>query len=79
MIFKVLNVDDDYLWMNSSILPGINNGPDGMNWDTESSDGEATLGIPLELIPKNVKRQIKGQEFLRRLKENIGDNEHGEV
>ncbi|XP_046846719.1 uncharacterized protein LOC124440376 [Xenia sp. Carnegie-2017] len=76
---EVLNVDDDYLWMNSSILPGINNEPDGMNWDTESSDGEATLGIPLELIPKNVKRQIKGQEFLRRLKENIGDNEHGEV
>ena len=32
-----------------------------------------------DLIPKNVKKQLKGQEFLRRLKENLGDNEHGEV
>ena len=67
------------IWLNTSLLPDVTNGTDGLNWDTESSDGEGNLGIPLDLIPRNVKRQLKGQEFLRRLKENLGDNEHGEV
>ena len=67
------------VWLNTSLVPDVANEADYLNWDTESSDGEGNLGIPLDLIPRNVKRQLKGQEFLRRLKENLGDNEHGEV
>ena len=78
---QVLNLDgaSENVWLNTSLLPDITNDVDYLNWDTESSDGEGNLGIPLDLIPRNVKRQLKGQEFLRRLKENLGDNEHGEV
>ncbi|CAB4006786.1 Hypothetical predicted protein [Paramuricea clavata] len=77
----VLDVDEssESVWLNTNLLPDITNETDGLNWDTESSDGEGNLRIPLSLIPRNVKRQLKGQEFLRRLKENLGDNEHGEV
>lgn len=67
------------MWLNTSLLPDVTNDTDGLNWDTDSSDGEGNRGIPLDFIPRNVKRQLKGQEFLRRLKENLGDNEHGEV
>lgn len=67
------------VWLNTSLLPDVTNETDGLNWDTDSSDGEGNLRIPLDFIPRNVKRQLKGQEFLRRLKENLGDNEHGEA
>jgi hypothetical protein len=81
VVHQVLDVDEssESVWLNTSLVPDITNETDGLNWDTESSDGEGNLRIPLSLIPRNVKRQLKGQEFLRRLKENLGDNEHGEV
>lgn len=78
---QVLDADEssESIWLNTSLLSDVTNDTDGFSWDTDSCDGEGNLGIPLDLIPQNVKRQLKGQEFLRRLKENLGDNEHGEV
>ena len=63
------------------MLPDVTGQNDDLIYDTESgsSDGEGVLRLPLNLIPRNVKRQLKGQEFLRRLKGNLADNEHGEV
>lgn len=71
--------DSEGIWLNSSVFGDAASKTDGLNWDTESNDGEGGFKVPLSLIPRNVKRQLKGQEFLRRLKENLADNEHGEM